>query len=231
MKKIIALALSILLGSTGYVIVDHTIEERVEVLESQVESLNGVVSSLEDKHKPIFIPTLPSYPLFQDGESIPVSDSQSYSFEMIHYTAYNFFDGIKGNKFTVVRGKDNTGGYGYDYTDVENINDFELKLTNVSFVCIAENNVSTTCSPDGKRTTKPYGERIGVIANCNGIVPIEYAGKIIQFSVVEKGKSTLSEPSYYSSVINSDGAFSFEGNFYITVDVESLELIDPVIIM
>ena len=65
MKRIIALALSILLGSTGYVIVDHTIENRVGVLESQVESLNGVVSSLEDKHqtRTLTMPTVPTVPI------------------------------------------------------------------------------------------------------------------------------------------------------------------------
>ncbi len=230
MKRIIALALSILLGSTGYVIVDHTIEDRVGVLESQVESLNGVVSSLEDKHQTMTftiptMPTVPSYPLFKDGDKIPVSDLQKYSFDMIHYTGYNFFDGIKGNKFTAIRGKENTNGYG-DVTDIEHISDFELTLDNISFICIDENNVSTTRSPNGYIQTKPY-RPMGVKVDCNGKVPAEYAGKKIYFCI--RGNTNLSEPSDYTSVINADGSFFFEGYFFSDYTVAKLELIDPVI--
>ena len=39
MKKIIAVALSILVGAFGYTIVDSAMEERVSTLEKQVESL------------------------------------------------------------------------------------------------------------------------------------------------------------------------------------------------
>lgn len=51
MKKLIAAALAILLGSTGYVIVDHTLEDRVTVLEEQAQSMSGDISSLNDKIK------------------------------------------------------------------------------------------------------------------------------------------------------------------------------------
>lgn len=226
MKRIIALALTILLGSTGYVIVDHTIEDRVGVLESQVESLNGVVSSLENKHTIVTTTTARRY---QPGETIRIADTQQYSFDMIHYTACEFFDGEKGDQFTVIRGKDNTGGYGDLTTDIEHINDFELTLENVSFVCIDENKVSTTRTPDGDLHTKPYSKRVGVKVNCNGNVPIEYAGKRIYFSIAERGKSTLSEPSDYTSVINADGSFFFEGYFFSDYTVAKLELIDPVV--
>ncbi len=45
MKRIIAAALSILVGAFGYTIVDSAIEDRVATLESQVAELQGIVSS------------------------------------------------------------------------------------------------------------------------------------------------------------------------------------------
>ena len=45
MKRIIAAALSILVGAFGYTIVDSVIEDRVATLESQVAELQGIVSS------------------------------------------------------------------------------------------------------------------------------------------------------------------------------------------
>ena len=148
MKRIIALALSILLGSTGYVIVDHTIEDRVGVLESQVESLNGVVSSLEDKHT---APTT-SYE-FAIGENIPVTDTQKYTFDMIHYTAYESFDGETGEKLTVIRGKDNVGGYGDADANIEHINDFKLNINELKFECISIDSIPTTTTTTSTTTT------------------------------------------------------------------------------
>lgn len=43
MKKIIAAALSILVGAFGYTIVDSSVESRISSLESQVESLKGEI--------------------------------------------------------------------------------------------------------------------------------------------------------------------------------------------
>ena len=50
MKRIIAAALSILVGALGYTIVDTTIEERVSKLESDYASLQEVVSNLSNVH-------------------------------------------------------------------------------------------------------------------------------------------------------------------------------------
>ena len=49
MKKIIAAALSILVGAFGYTIVDSAIEDRVATLESEVVELREIISDYHNK--------------------------------------------------------------------------------------------------------------------------------------------------------------------------------------
>lgn len=57
MKKFFVSLIALILGTTGYVVVDETIETRVETLESQVSELNEEVSVLEDEIDSIKNPT------------------------------------------------------------------------------------------------------------------------------------------------------------------------------
>lgn len=73
MKRILAAALAILLGSTGYVIVDHTLEDRVTVLEQQVQSMSCDISLInaESQEKPapakaLFHMKLPQFDTYED---------------------------------------------------------------------------------------------------------------------------------------------------------------------
>ena len=71
MKKVIASALAVLLGSLGFLVVDKTIEERVLTLESQVASLSaGNDNAPNDK-------------VYKVGDKIPCYPETPYSFDSV----------------------------------------------------------------------------------------------------------------------------------------------------
>ena len=71
MKKVIASALAVLLGSLGFLVVDKTIEERVLTLESQVASLSaGNDNAPNDK-------------TYKVGDKIPCYPETPYSFDSV----------------------------------------------------------------------------------------------------------------------------------------------------
>ena len=71
MKRIIASALAILLGSLGFVVVDNTIENRVATLESQLASLSAEKENVSDKD------------VHKIGDKIPCFPESPYSFDSV----------------------------------------------------------------------------------------------------------------------------------------------------
>ncbi|MBQ8228518.1 MAG: hypothetical protein IJZ88_05835 [Clostridia bacterium] len=218
MKRIIALALTILLGSTGYVIVDHTIEDRVGVLESQVESLNGVVSSLEDKHTLKYNPVLTTYNTtvkkYSVGEKIETAKTQKMQFN-IRYVKYRHADyGYECEEYY-----DNEYNTYYWFSDVIVEKDYKVNLTDLSFIVESTNTVEYS-QKEQYTTSIKYGDQVKIKVILTGNTSPELAGKNINFDLIydktSNFKPTTQRPISGESVnndtgmIGSDGSFSFE---------------------
>lgn len=102
MKKLIAAALAILLGSTGYVIVDHTLEGRVEKLEEQLSSQQVVISSMEELLNTTYLKPTPmttttrktttttktTDEFYSTGDKIKLDKRQRYKFSVVYVKGY-----------------------------------------------------------------------------------------------------------------------------------------------
>lgn len=92
MKKIIAAALSILVGAFGYTIVDSAIEDRVATLESEVVELREEVS----RYHPQNLTTTDPY----EGSEVFTTEEPNYTTESQTQTAENFTEFKVGSYLT-----------------------------------------------------------------------------------------------------------------------------------
>ncbi len=96
MKRIIAAALSILVGAFGYTIVDQSIDDRVSKLESEVVELRGEVSAYHSENSTEISPTTDI--VLAVGTKLTKSSSSLHKFFVLEY-ANGFYLFVHPNDF------------------------------------------------------------------------------------------------------------------------------------
>ncbi len=143
MKKIIAAALSILVGAFGYTIAEETIDSRVATLESECSSLYNAVSSLAELHNTVRVtgPALTTTPPQTNKPFETTTPPQTTIPSETTTTALNVDGGYCGDYATwkFENGTLIISGIGemYDYPDWWN--DYEYEIKNI----IIENGITS----------------------------------------------------------------------------------------
>lgn len=228
MKKIIAAALSILVGTFGYTIVDSAIENRVSKLESDYASLQNVVSSLCDVHHEttaleesttsIDISVPHTYPSLESPVDLQANFEHPIKFYLRLYSDGYVSVMSPGDSLTPVNP---TGSTEITYED------HWLYITDSSAKLVAGEDVTRLYMDKNYSTTSVYDStNASIMVSVTGYTNPVFAGKKLQIcgSLVNCSGSIED-----SGIINSDGTFSFTqridswSNYYKLDDMKSLE--------
>ncbi len=247
MKRFIAAALSILVGTFGYTIVDQAVEDRVTLLESEVVELKEEVSKYHPQYSEIKT-TIPK------ATKPPTQESTTkYPFTPLPVGSYLTEYGSSVRKFLV---RENISGY-YDYISPNNyvpvslvsrhepitaapgcgpfvaehyvyINGASAQITDIS------ESVSYKYSydKDYSYVSEPIDQTITEITVvCTGYTDPELAGKKIVLKttfnndiyVLYDSDSSLFKKEIISNTINPDGSFEYKVIYQTTVTYFSID--------
>lgn len=217
MKKLIAAALALLLGSTGYVIVDHTLEDRVAVLESQVASQESVLAEYQD-NSTTKINSNPDY--YKLGDKIKIADRQKYQFNVVYIEGiYVDFGSPYGGIFDI--GYSDKFDVGLEIEETFRSDPYKVEITELSAEVVDYKEIEKTTLLDYTTSvTKEYSTKVKV--TIKGNTSPELAGKKLKFAMsvndsFNKDLSLQTTSKYDNSAdfntfaVKSDGSFECVG--------------------
>lgn len=199
MKKVIAMALSILVGAFGYTLVDKALEDRVSTLESKVDGLYDVVSATKGGETDVTEDD--GYSSLREGMSLEC-DKASYKKMLLRMYDSNSIHFIPPN------------GFDFSTTDGNVFTDYYLYVTDSSAAITSlDTKTSYTYKYDRDYTlhSGAYDSKEATVTvTCKGNTDPQLVGKRIRFVVDFSFADYTSDASIIGdNTIKSDGTFEY----------------------
>ncbi|MGN0573708.1 MAG: hypothetical protein ACI4IX_07185 [Acutalibacteraceae bacterium] len=245
MKKIIAAALSILVGAFGYTIVDKALENRVATLESEVAELRGYHTAVSDlsaengsSNEETSFEIKVGNHLYESPNSIYKFLVRQYSDGSFKYIPYDLYESVLLGETTnsqkaIARSPESPSVEMSDwadwtettatsvYTSAYPITEFYVNLTESSaYISGIQETLSCYYDRDYSQLTKTK-ETYYVTIYYKGYTDSDLAGRELEIF------SRIGSESYYSqtpyTTIKPDGSFELEYTIYVDAFLDSYE--------
>lgn len=236
MKRIIAAALSVLVGAFGYTIVDQAMEDRVTNLESEVVELRGEVSKYHPKNttspyegSEVFTTEAVGYTGAQVGDFLVETENSTRKFLIREYNdgryvyipSYNYEPVSFGQKATTaieatnITGDDVLDGFEMTTTQPYALKEYFLYVTeSTAQITAIEDKVSYSYGYDKNysEVSKPINKiKTFVTVTYKGYTDSSLAGKKIQveteFTPYDGDYFNCYQERIEGNIIKSDGSF------------------------